>query len=165
MTPAATILKTIVDPTLRWLPSIGVVASTGNEARLMLLAIAGQESGWTYRAQIGGPARGLWQFEGGSMSGTAEVLRVAPQDVKRVCDALYFSCDRPAIYAALAKSDTLACAMARLLLRSDPAPLPELGDEESAWQCYVGNWHPGAPRRDAWIDVYATSLQLVRTGS
>jgi hypothetical protein len=165
MTPD-TFLKNVIDPTLRWLPAIGVVASAGNEARLQLLAIAGQESNWTARVQGGGgPAHGFWQFEGGDMSGTAEVLRVAPRDVQRVCDGLGIVCNRPAVYEELAENDMLACAMARLLLHSDPKPLPELGDEDGGWECYVRNWHPGAPSRERWTSVYATSLNLVRTSA
>ena len=44
------------------------------EARAMLIAIALQESRLTYRKQIGGPARGLHQFETG---GVRAVLRHA----------------------------------------------------------------------------------------
>ena len=40
------------------------------EARVLLLAIAGQESNLAYRKQVGGPAMGLFQFEqGGGVRG------------------------------------------------------------------------------------------------
>ena len=53
----------------------------------MLLAIGLQESRLTHRRQIGGPARGLWQFERGG--GVAGVLRhAASRDhALSVCDA------------------------------------------------------------------------------
>lgn len=159
----STFLKTVVDPTLKWLPTIGVVTPAGNKPRAMLMPIAGQESGWTARRQGGGgPARGKWQFEGGSMSGLAEVLRVASKEVKLICQALDIPGDQATLFEALAWNDTLACSLARLLLWSDPAPLPELGDEEGAWQYYLSNWHPGTPHRELWTDVYSTSLNLVK---
>jgi len=62
MTPKQLLLNAI-DPALALLEPLGVKSDA--RARLMLMAIAGQESAWEHRRQIGGPARSFWQFEGG----------------------------------------------------------------------------------------------------
>src|SRR5690606_27518522 len=63
------ILSGVVVPGLELLPS----RMDTPKARLMLLAIGLQESRFDHRRQIGGPARGLWQFERGG--GVRGVLR------------------------------------------------------------------------------------------
>src|SRR5699024_10369063 len=56
----------ILDPALSLLPAV----MDTHQARVMLLAIALQESDLAYREQIGGPAHGLWMFErGGGVKG------------------------------------------------------------------------------------------------
>ncbi len=52
-----------------------------------------------------------------------------------------------AIWNAIEFDDVLAAGLARLLLWSDPRPLPGLGDEEAAWALYVRTWRPGAYAR------------------
>ena len=48
----------ILDPAAKLLPGMDSA-----KARVMLLAIGLQESRFEHRRQIGGPARGFWQFE------------------------------------------------------------------------------------------------------
>ncbi|WP_447751835.1 hypothetical protein [Pseudomonas nicosulfuronedens] len=50
------------------------------------------------------------------------------------------------MWAAIEHDDILAACMARLLLFTDPARLPALGDESGAWDMYLRVWHPGKPR-------------------
>ncbi len=157
MTPDA-FLKTIVNPTLERMAVLTGIA-TSDQARVMLLATAGQESAWQHRLQIGGPARGFWQFE--KMGGVAEVIQVTPVQLKAVCGALDIPFDRDTLYEAMAWNDTLACAMARLLLWQDSAPLPALGDEGGGYDFYIRNWRPGAPSRSRWAIVYPQSLAFV----
>ena len=56
-------------------PALSMLPATMDtpKARVMLLAIALQESGLAHRVQVGGPAHGLWQFERGG--GVKGVLR------------------------------------------------------------------------------------------
>src|SRR5690606_12018619 len=57
--------KTLIEAGLALLPE----PDSSREARAMLLAIALQESRFMHRRQIGGPARGYWQFEVGGVRG------------------------------------------------------------------------------------------------
>ncbi|MET3652466.1 hypothetical protein [Dyella japonica] len=66
------------------------------------------------------------------------------------------------VYAALATDDLLAAGFARLLLLTDAAALPALGDQASAWSYYQRNWRPGRPHPEAWPQHYATALATVR---
>lgn len=131
------------------------------EAHVMLLAIAGQESGFQHRRQTGqGPARGLWQFE---QIGLREVLRhpVSQQHAEQACTALLYA-GRPnfALHEALEHNDILACAVARLALWRDPAPLPAIGDAEGAWQYYRRIWAPGKPHPERWPANYAAAVSI-----
>jgi len=132
------------------------------ESNVLLLAIGLQESRFQHRRQINGPARGFWQFE--KLGGTMGVLThsrtyAAARDLVR----LRVSGDnRPRIVnEALAEDDLLACAFARLLLWTDPAPLPKLGQTEKAWAYYLRNWRPGKPHRKTWDDLYDQALKLL----
>jgi hypothetical protein len=152
-------LRRAVDPNLKILAALTDIAVT-DKARIMLMATAGQESNWAARRQHGGPARSYWQFE--QFGGVAELFTVTPLQVQAVCGYLDIPYSLNTVYEAMAWNDTLGCAMARLLLWQDPAFLPEVGAYEVAWEYYVRNWRPGAPRPDDWPGVYATSLLLVQ---
>ena len=154
MTPSLALSLT-VNPTLAYLATLGIPSD--DRARQMLLAIGAQESGFTARRQIGGPAVSWWQFEGGPMSGTAEVLTgAATRNVAaRVCADLAVSTDRATVYAALEQNDLLACAFARLLLWGSPKALPT--DEQGGWDYYISRWHPGKPHRDRWVASWAAA--------
>lgn len=156
MTPAA-YFTTIVEPTLQWMAPIVGIPPT-DEARLMVMVIAGTESNWTARVQNGGPARGRHQFEGGDFSGLAQVMKACPVQAAAVCVALEISYDRATIFEAVAWKDTLDCAMARLLLWQYPPKLPELGDVQGAYNYYINTWHPGAPRPAEWPGFYNQSM-------
>lgn len=145
---------------------------TSPQAELMLLAIGLQESRLTHRRQIGGPARGLWQFERGG--GVAGVLRhpVSRDHAVRVCDARGVAPVTELVYQRLEHDDVLAAAFARLLLYTDPSRLPGLGDEEGAWQLYLRTWRPGAftrgtaakraELRQKWANNYGKALEAVQ---
>lgn len=158
MTPK-NVLTTAIDPALAFLATLGV--ESDNRARLELLAIAGQETAWQARLQVGGPARGLWQFEGGPQSGLAEVFRTVPAQLKAVCAECLVPFAQATVFEALAWHDVLAASIARLLLWPDPAPLPEVGDVQGAWAYYQRRWRPGAPHPDIWAARYGTAMGLV----
>jgi hypothetical protein len=149
MTPIA-FREIILDPGLALLATATSTHLDDRAARVLLLAIAGQESGWESRRQIGGPARGFWQFErGGAVRGVLN-HPVSTHPAAKLCAALAIPADEATVYEALAWSDHLAVGLARLLLLTDPAPLPGIGDEAGGWACYVRNWRPGKPHPDVW---------------
>lgn len=158
MTPKD-ILVDAVEPALALLAKQGVFSD--DRARVLIMAIFGQESAWQYRQQIGGPAHGLGQFEkGGGVVGV--LTHPASRDkIKAVCAELAVPCDAESVYEALVVNDVLAAVMARLLLWTDPAPLPAVGDVQGSWEYYRRNWRPGAPHPDMWPARYGTAMGLV----
>src|SRR5262245_4805536 len=150
----------LVTAGLRWFEAVTGIPVT-DEARVMLMAIAGQEGDWQYRQQIGGPAHSFWQFEEGG--GGAGVLShpASAEHIREVCDLIYVSCDTGTVYTAMEWNDRLAAAMARLLLYTDAAALPEVGDVQGAWDYYQRNWRPGAPHPETWPDKYKIAEDLL----
>lgn len=116
----------------------------GQVARVMLLAIGLQESGFEHRLQQGGPARSYWQFEqGGGIKGVLE-HPASKAYARAFCGLRAVAPVASDVYGAFLSDDLLACAFARLLLWTDAAPLPVLGDWQGAWEYYHRNWRPGA---------------------
>lgn len=146
MSPAdrrTALLRGVVDPTLAWLADMSVPSD--DRARVILLAIAGQEADCMHRRQIPvAHAMGLWQFERGG--GVAGVLshRASMLIAGRVCVARNVRANSTDVHMALAHDDVLACALARLLLWTDARPLPGVHAEDEAWAYYLRNWRPGA---------------------
>lgn len=136
-------------------------------ARVVLLAIGLQESRFVHRQQIGGPARGFWQFEKGTRASRGGVwgvfLHAASKDhLAALCKARSVACDPDAIYAALEYDDVLAAGVARLLLWTDPKPLPSIGDADTAWALYLRTWRPGKPHPQTWPDLYRQAVAEVQ---
>lgn len=124
------------------------------EARLLLLAIGRQESRFVYRQQVEGPARGFWQFEqGGGVRGVLMHPSTTTLAAE-VCEARQVQGNTPAVYRAIEHDDVLACCMARLLLWTDPHPLPGVDDVEGAWAYYVECWRPGKPHHKTWSQFH-----------
>jgi len=155
------ILARVVGPGLALLPS----TMDSERARVLLLAIGLQESRLEHRRQIGGPARGLWQFE--RAGGVQGVLRheATAQLAAEVCRARGVAPDVSVVYGQLEHDDLLACAFARLLLWTDPQPLPALGYSAAAWQYYLRTWRPGKPHRETWDRLYRKALEVVRASA
>lgn len=139
-------------------------------ADVQMVAIALQESGLQHRWQIidprdhsrKGPARGLWQFERGG--GCAGVLS-HPASRGFMAQACLEHGVRAAprdLWSALDRDDALACKAARLLLWTDPRPMPALGDAEAAWDYYIRNWRPGKPHHKTWSANYAAAMEVVQ---
>lgn len=149
---------------------------TSPQAELMLLAIGLQESELKHRRQHGnGPARSLWQAEqgGGMVAGLLGFHNQDVQDLARgLCAVRGVPAQPRAVWEAIEHDDVLAAGLARLLLFTDPARLPGLGDEEGAWQLYLRTWRPGAftrgtaakraELRQKWAKNYAQVLEVVR---
>ena len=130
-------------------------------ARVLLLAIALQESGLSARVQAGGgPARGLWQFERGGCAGVLKHPATRSQ-AKFVCDLADVDPSPEGLHWRIEHDDVLACRAARLLLWTDPRPLPAIGDAAGAWALYLRTWRPGRPRPEHWPEHYATACATV----
>lgn len=143
------VLEHVIVPGLALLPK----QMDSRRARILVLTIMMQESALKYRAQVlngggKGPARGLAQFErGGGVKGVLEHPASAKL-AEQVCKARGIVADRATVWAAMETDDLLSAAFSRLLLYTDPAPLPADDDAESAWRYYLRVWRPGAAKRD-----------------
>ncbi|QQE90501.1 hypothetical protein [Azotobacter chroococcum] len=146
-----------IAPALALLPA----RMTSPQAEAMLLAIGLQESGLIHRRQIGGPARGLFQFEQGG--GVRGVMRhpLSRSHALAVCTVQGVEPTEAAVHAALEHDDILAAAFARLLLWTDPAPLPAVGEVGKAWDLYLRTWRPGKPHRNRWDACYAQAMDAL----
>ncbi|MGL4752494.1 MAG: hypothetical protein ACRCXB_08780 [Aeromonadaceae bacterium] len=152
-------LETIINPALDLLPS----KMNSDKAKVMLLAIGLQESRLIHRRQIRGPAKSFLQFEsGGGVKGVMEHSAVSTQ-TQNLCGALMVAFDRKCIHQAMEYNDVLAFGLGRLLLYTDPKPLPEIGDAQGAWDLYQRVWRPGKPHRDTWDALYADAVSAVKS--
>lgn len=151
------IIAHAINPALAMLP--GMDSPT---ARVIMLAIAFQESGLQHRRQRRGPARGYWQFEhGGGVRGVLNHSSSRPH-IRSVLEQLdYKATSNPATcYAAIEHNDILAAAFARLLMWTDPQPLPT--DESGSWDLYMRTWRPGKPHISAWASNYQKALEAIK---
>jgi len=135
------------------------------EARAMLIAIGMQESRFSHRAQINGPARGFWQFERGG--GVRAVLThpETMQTAKEICLRLRITPTEDECYVAITYNDALACAFARLLLWTLPDKLPQQGDPDEGWRQYIEAWRPGRPHRETWDRFFNDAWNIVTKGA
>lgn len=129
------------------------------EARAILWAIGRQESRLEHRRQIGGPARGFWQFEKAGVKGVLS-HKASAFHAKQVCEKLGVEPTLTAVYASLEKNDILAFCFARLLLWTDAAPLPKAkaGNAQEAWGYYKRNWRPGKPHPHTWQNFWKEAV-------
>ena len=151
-----------VHEALRLLPP----AMDSKEARVMLYAIGLQESRFTHRAQVidgggKGPARGYWQFERGG--GVTGVLRHPASRfwANSVCNARNIPAQPLNVWLALETDDVLAAALARLLLFTDPARLPAVGEQATSLRYYLRVWRPGKPHPETWPSCYQAAIGAV----
>lgn len=151
------LLTAAILPALRLLP----LRMDTPAARTMLLAIAYQESAMRHRRQIGGPARGYWQFEsGGGVRGVLQHPASKPH-IQSVLDSLDYdpASTTAECYALIEHNDTLAAAFARLLLWTDAASLPS--DADAAWALYLRTWRPGKPHPGKWSANYLRAQEVL----
>lgn len=133
-------------------------------ARVILAAIGFQESGYLVRIQYGnGPARSYWQFENGRLAGINGVLthRASAKLAEAVCKARGVEPERMAVWKAMETDDVLGAAFARLLMYTDPKPLPD--NQADAWEMYAKRlWRPGKPHPDKWPASWAFGLERAK---
>lgn len=126
-----------------------------DNARVLVHAIALQESAGIHRRQLvgspprpTGPAKSLWQGEiGGGMVHGVRTHAATRKHAAKLYEARGVEASDRAIWDAIENDDVLAAGLARLLLYSDPLPLPDVGDVERAWKTYLRTWRPGAYTR------------------
>lgn len=152
-----TLLRNAITPALRLLPA----GMNSAPAKVMMVAIALQESRCKHRRQIGGPAKGYWQFEqGGGVRGvlTHSASKAHIQTVLTLLDYPMQS-DSAGCYAVIEHNDILAACFARLLLWTLPSPMPT--DAQAGWDAYIAAWRPGKPHPQAWPAFYEQALTVV----
>ncbi len=146
----------ILDQAFKLLPGMD-----SPKARMMLLAIGLQEGRFIHRRQIQGPARGFWMFEqGGGVKGVL-THKTSAYDAVKICHARGVGSTPKEVYDRLENDDVLSACFARLLLLTDPRPLPMIGDLEGSWQYYERNWRPGKPHRASWDGLYAQGEKML----
>ena len=146
----------ILDPAFKILPYLDSA-----KARMMMLVIGLQESRFEHRHQIGGPAHGFWQFErGGGVRGVL-MHKTSAVDAVKVCHERGVGSTVIEVYDRIEHDDILAACFARLLLLTDPRPLPIIGDMDGSWDYYERNWRPGKPHRGTWDGLYSQALDLL----
>ena len=152
-------LTQVIRPALRLLPA----EMASPQAEVQLLAIMLQESRLKHRRQIRGPARGLPQFETGGVRGVMN-HPASRARARMVCVSRDVVFEASEIHARMEHDDVLAAAFARLLLWTDPQPLPKLGDAQGAWDLYIRTWRPGKPHRHTWDKLYHDAHRAVTGG-
>ncbi len=152
------VYETAIKPALALLPE----RMNSKKALVMLIAIGLQESRLTERRQIPvAHARGLWQFErGGGVRGVLNFHSTHDLAKHIALDRIGKS-DANSVYESLEHDDVLAAVLARLLIWTDPKTLPEMGDEQGAWDLYARTWRPGKPHRNTWSALYKQALEFV----
>ncbi len=151
--------KDVVPVALGWLPA----KMSSPEGVAMLLAIGLQESKFEHRKQVGGPAKGFWQFElGGGVKGVLTHPVTQPL-VLPVLKLLGYEQDSRACYDAIQHNDVLACVFARLLLWTVPGRLPTSRQPEKGWMQYNDGWRPGKPHPESWEKNFDLAWDLVET--
>lgn len=132
------------------------------QATAMLLAIALQESGAKHRRQVGGPARGFWQFERAGVAGVRQHSATHDHLAAAMVTLRYAPTSTTAnLQQALADNDVLACVFARLLLWTLPDALPASNEPAIAWHQYISAWRPGKPHPSVWPSVYRAAWEIV----
>lgn len=140
------------------------------EARAMLLAIGLQESRFTHRAQVRGPARGFWQFEAGGVSGVLTHKASSAPALEALALLQYADLGEPLratairVHGIIEHNDVLAAVLARLLLWTLPGSLPKAGQAEEGWRAYTSAWRPGSPHRETWDSFFAEAWDRAERG-
>lgn len=132
-------------------------------ARVCHAAIGYQETKYKNRRQLikvngvlkeAGPACGYWQFEkGGAVKGLMQFGGLVTSKAMQVCNVRGVPWRLDDVWLALSQDDVLAAAFARLLMYTDPKPLPTT--QQAAWDFYLATWRPGKPHPEDWPAAWA----------
>lgn len=158
------VFRSIIVPALGELP----MGMTSDKASVALLAIGQKESLFVYRYQVigggkKGPARSFWQAEEGGGMVHGVMTHKATEDIARkLCERHGVPFTTRAVWTAIEQDDILACALARLLLWTDPGALPEVYDAPGAFALYLRVWRPGAYTRGTTEQQIAIRAQFLK---
>jgi hypothetical protein len=154
----ALVVAHVIPATLALLP----VPLRSLEAQAMLVAIGLQESRFLERHQRpNGPAVGFWQFERAGVRGVLSHKDSKALIASVLLDLRYKERAFSVLCGAVEHNDILACAFARLLLWTDPDPLPGREAGEVAWNIYLRTWRPGRPHSETWPSLYREAWDRV----
>ena len=126
----------------------------------MMIAIAMQESRWDERRQIGGPARGFFQFEFNGVKGVLNHKASQPA-IFSVLDRLDYDHTPNTSFTAIEHNDVLAFAFARCLLWTLPGLLPARGEFDEGYDQYFEAWRPGKPHPQTWKKFFNDAWNIV----
>lgn len=129
-------------------------------ARALVLGICLQESRLAHRHQLGGPARSYAQFESAGLRGVVEHPASRGYAIA-LCDQLDIRPQLDALHQAITYHDVLCAGFARLLLWTDPRPLPGRDEPDAAWDLYRRTWRPGRPRVETWFAHFQRAWDCV----
>lgn len=131
------------------------------KARVILVAIGCQESGYKTRIQHGnGPARSFWQFEKGGIKGVM-LHKASARLALEISEKRGVDFNSELIWKAMETDDVLGAVFARLLMYTDPFPLPD--NAADAWEMYAKRlWRPGKPHPDKWPASWAFGLERAK---
>lgn len=155
-------LEGFIEPALVLLPP----RLTSYDARVLLLAVALQETHLVFRTQKTGrpydkgPGRGLWFQERPSVE-RVMTDRNAKDAAIELCKDRGVPYDCALVHAKLEYDDTLAAGFARLLFFVDPKPLPKLSETVEGWETYLRCWRPAKQRLDDWVLNHAAAREAV----
>jgi hypothetical protein len=148
------ILTRYIRPTLDYLKLGGIAAEE------LMLGTALQESGGGYRlVQAGGPALGIWQMEPATHNDLWTNWIPGQSGLAKALEALRLAPFAGAVIE-LASNPIYACAMARLVYRRRPEPLPPYGDL-AAQAAYYKQWYNtplGAATVEEYIEHWRTAF-------
>lgn len=160
MMQLADVFRNAIVPALTALPaSMASARGVG-----MVLSIGLQETRFLTRVQLGnGPARSFWQFEQNGVKGVLNhpnSMQYATMLAKQrgIQDVTPVN-----VWNALATDDVLGAGFARLLLWTDPYPLPALTDPNAGWALYQRCWRPGKPRPAEWGVNFQTAVSFLES--
>ncbi|HUZ74913.1 MAG TPA: hypothetical protein VMU87_18155 [Stellaceae bacterium] len=139
-------------------PTLSTLGLDGPDADALLLATAAQESGCGDRlAQLAGPALGLWQMEPATHGDIIGNFLGTRPTLARAVAALAL----PAMTRVeqLAGNLYYACAMARLVYRRAPAPLPPWNDADA--QARYWKDHYNTPRGAGTVEQFLASRRTI----
>lgn len=134
------------------------------ESLVMIFAIGLQESAFALRRQMNnGPAASFWQFEKGG--GVRGVLQHSASKDKAIvlCAARGVLPDSQSVWQVMLTDDVMGAGMARLLLLTDPKPIPKISDTQGAWNYYERNWRPGKPHPAKWPAYHNQAVEFVNS--